>query len=72
MKPNNQVLLVVVSTKQSADAVSPARCFKLELAPVKIYKLAVSFFVKSYYFHIVKCLLNEKIRVNSWKFVFGK
>jgi len=57
MKPDNQMLLVVVSTKQSADAVSPAGCLKLKLAPVEVHKLAVSFFVKSYYFHIAFLIL---------------
>lgn len=47
-----QMLLLTRLAEQSLKAVGPAGSLELELAPVEINELAVSFAVKSYYFHI--------------------
>ena len=47
-----QMLLLTRLAEQSLKAVGPAGGLELELAPVEINELAVSFAVKSYYFHI--------------------
>ena len=52
-----QMSLLTRLAEQSLKAVGPAGCLELELAPVEINELAVSFAVKSYYFHIALLFL---------------
>lgn len=49
----NQVLLDFCLAEQPRKAVSPATCFKPKPTPIKIDKLAVPFFIKSYNFHVL-------------------
>ena len=62
-----QMFLLTRLAEQSLKAVGPAGCLKLELAPVEINELAVSFAVKSYYFHIA---LNHVLK--SWRTVLAR
>lgn len=60
-----QMFLLTRLAEQSLKAVGPAGCLELELAPVEINELAVSFAVKSYYFHIVLCFFHRLFRAEK-------
>lgn len=56
MKSNKDVFSVLVSTEKAVKIFRPTSCLELKFSPIEINKLAISTFVKSYYFHIYNFL----------------
>ena len=52
MESNKDVFSVLVSTEKAVKIFCPTSFLELKFSPIEINKLAISAFIKSYYFHI--------------------
>ena len=62
MESNKDVFSVLVSTEKKVKIFCPTSCLELKFSPIKINKLAISTFVKSYYFHVLFNHQNQPTR----------
>lgn len=52
MKSNKDMFSILVFAEKIIKITCPTSCLELKFLPIEINKLAISTFVKSYYFHI--------------------